>query len=87
MEWVPIKTCPKIKDPCQNSGFGNYNLCCVSNKFGVAKGKVNPEKNDFLLLPECRQGSLILGQVFIGTNSNILVLIGTLIFEKVLISQ
>ena len=36
---------------------------------------------------ECRQGSFISGQVFIGTNSNFLVLIGTLIFEKVLISQ
>ena len=36
---------------------------------------------------ECRQGSLILGQVFIGTNFNFLVPIGTLIFEKFLISQ
>ena len=32
--------------------------------------------------PECQQGSLILGQVFIGTNSNLLVPIGTLIFKK-----
>ena len=32
------------------------------------------------LSAECRQGSLILGQVFIGTNSNLMVLIGTLIF-------
>jgi len=39
-----------------------------------------------MLIPECRQGSLILGEVFIGTNSIFVVLIGTLIFEKVLIS-
>ena len=30
--------------------------------------------------PECRQGSLILGQVFIGTNFNFLVPVSTLIF-------
>ena len=34
-------------------------------------------------IPDCQQGSLILGQVFIGTNSNFLIPIGTLIFLKV----
>ena len=38
------------------------------------------------ILPECRQGSLILGQVFIGTNFNFLVPVSTLIFQKVPIS-
>ena len=37
---------------------------------------------DHNLTPECRQGSLILGQVFIGTNFNFLVPVSTLIFQK-----
>ena len=37
-------------------------------------------------MTECWQGSLILGQVFIGTNFNFLVPVSTLIFKKVLIS-
>ena len=32
------------------------------------------------LKPECRQGSLILGKVFIGTNFNFLVPVSTIIF-------
>ena len=38
------------------------------------------------LKAECWHGSLILGQVFIGTNFNFLVPVSTLIFKKVLIS-
>ena len=47
----------------------------ASNRFG-SSGQQIP----LIFTPECRQGSLILGQVFIGTNSNFLVPVSTLIF-------
>ena len=50
--------------------------CKKRNSMGKIAGSTMKHYSN----PECRQGSLILGQVFLGTNFNFLVPVSTLIF-------